>query len=395
MECVFSNDVNESACKVYKARFGDMHDGDIRKIDASQIPDHEVLTAGFPCQSFSTSGKNLGFADERGNLFFEVHRLLEAKRPPFVLLENVKGLLTNDKGNTIRVILRMLRELGYQCDVALLDASTFGVPQKRVRTFILGIGPDFFPMMGNPARRHVLAARLPGLTPIIPQHEDVKGNLSALRPTNRIPVPPRLLEVVTEKVARRPRRMFRLRDNRLGPGSIPTWRVGLFGEVSPRQEEILEDMRRKNQEHVWELIDKKGEEGSCIARFTARMLKASKSELDQLSEMGYIRKAGGQYNLINRTIIPGNLPSCYAGPLGKAPTTTASNMAQLGLVKEDGIYALGPGEYEQVQGFPVGHTDVEGISDKERIRLVGNSVVPAVVAWLGRVIQRVAEEEVK
>jgi DNA-cytosine methyltransferase len=390
MECVLANDFNPSACKVYKARFGDVREGDVRKLDSSEVPDHDILTAGFPCQSFSTSGKSLGFADERGNLFFEVHRILKAKNPPFVLLENVKGLLTNDKGRTIRVIIEMLSELGYHCDIALLDASAFGVPQRRVRTFILGVSPDYFYMCGNPAKRHPLAC-LKGLYPIIHHHEPTRGNLSALHPAMRLPVPARLSNELKEGIERSPRRMFRIRDNRLGPGSIPTWRVGLLGDVSPRQEEVLEDMRKKNQAHVWELIDKKGIE-SCIARFTPRQLKATKAELDQLSEMGYIRKSGDKYNLINRTIVPGGLPSCYSGPRGTAPTTTASNMAQLGLIMEDGVYGMGPEEYELIQGLPAGHTDVEGIGSRERVRLVGNSVVPAVTSWMGRIIKHIAGE---
>ena len=390
MECVLANDFNPSACKVYKARFGDVREGDVRKLDSSEVPDHDILTAGFPCQSFSTSGKSLGFADERGNLFFEVHRILKAKNPPFVLLENVKGLLTNDKGRTIRVIIEMLSELGYHCDIALLDASAFGVPQRRVRTFILGVSPDYFYMCGNPAKRHPLAC-LKGLYPIIHHHEPTRGNLSALHPSMRLPVPARLSNELKEGIERSPRRMFRIRDNRLGPGSIPTWRVGLLGDVSPRQEEVLEDMRKKNQAHVWELIDKKGIE-SCIARFTPRQLKATKAELDQLSEMGYIRKSGDKYNLINRTIVPGGLPSCYSGPRGTAPTTTASNMAQLGLIMEDGVYGMGPEEYELIQGLPAGHTAVEGIGSRERVRLVGNSVVPAVTSWMGRIIKHIAGE---
>jgi len=392
MECVLANDVNASACEVYRSRFGDVLEGDVRSLDANKVPDHDLLTAGFPCQSFSHAGKNLGMADERGNLFFDVHRVLKAKRPPFFLIENVRGLLTNDKGRTIRIMLEMLNGLGYRCDVALLDASSFGVAQRRVRAFLVGVTRDIFPMTANPAERNLLASRLPGLIPVVPQHDPIQGDLSGLRPSTRIDVPDKLLGVLRERIAKKPRRMLRIRDNRLGSGSIPTWKVSLFGDVSERQEKILDDVRRRNQEHVWSLIDKKGEEGSCIARFSARQLKATKAELDQLSEMGYLRKSGDKYNLINRTIIPGSLPSCYAGPKGTAPTTTASNMSGMGLVLEDGVYALGAKEYEQIQGFPVGHTAIEGLSEKERVRLIGNSVVPPVIEWLGRVIKRVMEE---
>jgi len=138
--CVFANDNDKYACQIYRARFGDgeLHEGDIRAVDADAIPDHDLLCAGFPCQSFSIAGKRKGFEDTRGTLFFEICRVLRAKRPSYLLLENVKGLLSSDNGATFCTILKSLDDLGYDCQWQVLNSKNFGVPQNRERVFIIG-----------------------------------------------------------------------------------------------------------------------------------------------------------------------------------------------------------------------------------------------------------------
>ncbi|MBA7586445.1 IS1595 family transposase ISCco3 [subsurface metagenome] len=176
--CVFANEWNKYACQIYQKNFGNknirsiesqlykrpkklnspkdkllerkcldsekwdeksrLHEGDIRSISAEFIPDHDLLTAGFPCQSFSIAGKRKGFKDTRGTLFFEICRIAEVKRPRLLLLENVQGLLNHDKGNTFRIILSSLSELGYDCEWEVLNSKDFGVPQNRPRVFIIG-----------------------------------------------------------------------------------------------------------------------------------------------------------------------------------------------------------------------------------------------------------------
>ena len=144
--CVFSSEWDESAQDTYEANFGERPAGDIRAIDASSIPDHEVLVGGFPCQAFSLSGisqrnsvgKPHGFADKtQGTLFFEIARILGAKKPAAFLLENVKNLENHDCGKTIKVIVGTLRDLGYRTSYKVMDASGL-VPQHRERIFIVG-----------------------------------------------------------------------------------------------------------------------------------------------------------------------------------------------------------------------------------------------------------------
>ena len=112
--------------------------GDITKIKAEDLPEFDLIVGGFPCQSFSIAGKRGGFADTRGTLFFDIARIIKAKQPRLLLLENVKGLLSHDKGDTFRVILATLDELGYNCQWQVLNSKNFGVPQNRERVFIIG-----------------------------------------------------------------------------------------------------------------------------------------------------------------------------------------------------------------------------------------------------------------
>ena len=138
-ECVFSAENNPFACKLYEMNFGVNPDCDITKLDASALPDFDVLCAGFPCQAFSICGKKQGFADEtRGTLFFDVCRVLEEKRPYCVVLENVANLEKHDNGNTLRVILDSLANLGYTVTYRVLNARDFGVPQSRERIILIG-----------------------------------------------------------------------------------------------------------------------------------------------------------------------------------------------------------------------------------------------------------------
>lgn len=141
--CVFSSEWDEDACKTYTANFSEHPAGDITKISAADIPDFDILLGGFPCQAFSIIGKQEGFADEtRGTLFFEIERILKAKRPPAFMLENVRNLVAHDKGRTLKVIIEHLEALEYHVYWKVLNALDFGVPQKRERIIIVGFKGD-------------------------------------------------------------------------------------------------------------------------------------------------------------------------------------------------------------------------------------------------------------
>lgn len=135
--CVYSSEWDESVQKVYEQNFGERPDGDITKVDENSIPNHDILCAGFPCQAFSISGKQQGFEDSRGTLFFDVARIIKAKKPKVVFMENVKNFATHDEGRTLSVVQATMEELGYQFNQKILTAVDFGVPQKRERIYMV------------------------------------------------------------------------------------------------------------------------------------------------------------------------------------------------------------------------------------------------------------------
>lgn len=143
-KCVFTSEWDEFSKKTYLANFGELPFGDITKIDAVTIPQHDILTAGFPCQAFSIAGRREGFEDTRGTLFFDVVRIIKEKQPKAFFLENVKGLTNHDKGRTLKIILETLRDdLNYFVpEPQVLNAKDFGVPQHRERIFIVGFRKD-------------------------------------------------------------------------------------------------------------------------------------------------------------------------------------------------------------------------------------------------------------
>jgi len=136
--CIFASEIDPEAKRAYKENYGIEPHGDITKIEANIIPDHDILFAGFPCQPFSIIGSRMGFDDIRGTLFFEIARILKEKLPSMFILENVKQLSRHDKGKTLLTIIKVLEELGYKVKYDILNALDYGLPQKRERIIIVG-----------------------------------------------------------------------------------------------------------------------------------------------------------------------------------------------------------------------------------------------------------------
>ena len=136
-KCVFSSEINQACKEVYLANYGEEPFGDISLKNPSEIPDHDVLVGGFPCQPFSICGKRKGFDDIRGTLFFYIQEIIKEKQPKIVLLENVKHLIHHDKGDTLRIILKSIENLGYFVEYKLMNSVNFKVPQNRERLIIV------------------------------------------------------------------------------------------------------------------------------------------------------------------------------------------------------------------------------------------------------------------
>ncbi len=139
-QCVFSCEIDANAQRTYEANFGETPFDDVRRVEARDLPPHDVLAGGFPCQAFSIAGRRGGFEDTRGTLFFDLARLIRVRRPQAVFLENVKGLKNHAGGKTLETILHVLRrDLGYHVpEPRIINAKHFGVPQNRERIFIVG-----------------------------------------------------------------------------------------------------------------------------------------------------------------------------------------------------------------------------------------------------------------
>ncbi|MBM2817160.1 MAG: Cytosine-specific methyltransferase [Ignavibacteria bacterium] len=205
-ENVFTSEWDSAAQKMYEANFNEKPFGDINDISPQDIPDHDILLAGFPCQPFSIAGKGLGFADTRGTLFFNIEAILQNKKPQAFLLENVKRLTTHDNGRTFSVILDKLKELGYTVFHKVFNSLDFGVPQKRERIYIVGfreaihfkfpkplgyykpltefldkdedVPKNFFVTENMKTKRFAAVKGIPPFPSV--WHENIGGNISAL-----------------------------------------------------------------------------------------------------------------------------------------------------------------------------------------------------------------------
>lgn len=171
--CLWANEYNSTACNIYRKNFGskELKEGDINKIKTDEIPGHILLVGGFPCQPFSVAGKRKGVQEERGTLFTNIYRITKNKRPIFLLLENVEGLLINDDGRTFSTILQWLGSLGYILEWQVFNSKNHRVPQSRTRVFIIGhrrdkfTGPIFPVQTGTNPKTIQVVTQITGDTP--------------------------------------------------------------------------------------------------------------------------------------------------------------------------------------------------------------------------------------
>jgi len=156
-DCVFSSEWDKYAQITYAANFGETPQGDITLVEVADVPKHDVLIGGFPCQPFSQAGLKKGFEDTRGTLFFDVARIIDYRKPSMVLLENVKGFVGHDKGRTLEIVKETLEDLGYNVFFKVLNAKDFGVPQNRERVYIVALNKRKMGSIGfqfpNPPRK--------------------------------------------------------------------------------------------------------------------------------------------------------------------------------------------------------------------------------------------------
>ena len=337
--CLWANDNDRYACEVYRRNFGskELIEADIGTINARSVPDHDLLTAGFPCQSFSVAGKRKGFEDTRGTLFHDIARVVEAKRPPLLLLENVKGLLSAQDGYCFARILQTLDELGYWTEWQVLNSKHFGVPQNRERVFVVG-------HLGEAGGREIF--------PITETCEDLDGTHQEER--NLI-----AKSVLIQSQGREP-------------------------HIETRKDSVSHALKGKGgwEGNYVQVYDPKG---------IAPMLHKSGGRGTYLRQVGNLFSSGAADGRIYDA--SGISPSLRGFSFGwsKPKIAIADTLCDRWLMEtqhhdkpmcEYRIRRLTPTESERLQGFPDGWT--EGVSSTQRYKLLGNAVTVNVIEFLGK-----------
>lgn len=393
--CVFTSEIKECAIKVLKQNHPKEEIcGDITKINENDIPDFDFLCAGFPCQAFSAAGKRLGFVDTRGTLFFEVERILRAKRPKGFILENVEGLTNHDGGNTLKVILSHLEDIGYSVSYKVLNAKNFGVPQDRKRIYIVGTFTGKEVSLEFENQPSIL--------------EDI---LEKGLPTSKSKFVKNLLSKYTVK------QLYgkSIKDKRGGKDNIHSWDLEIKGETTKEECFLLNMILKERRKRKW--ADEIGIKWMDGMPLTYRQIKTFcdypdlKRMLDKLAAQGYLSL---EHPKQLKTIVGENgavatireedpsLPKGYNIVAGKlsfeiskildprkvAPTLVAMDMQRLFVPDGRGVRKLTLREGLRLCGYPEEYKF--DISEKEGFDLLGNTVVvPVIQSVASRLIQTI------
>lgn len=350
--CMFASEIDKHACKTYEYNHGIKPHGDITKIDAKDIPDHDILFAGFPCQSFSVAGKRLGFEDTRGTLFFEIARILKEEQPKMFLLENVKGLKSHDNGKTLATIVDTLQSLGYNVHYTILNTKDYGVPQNRERIFFVGF----------------------------------KEPRSFQWPQKHAPIT--LSQFFGGNWAKETAHTIKKGGRGSGVDDKHNWNSYMYSDLRNGENTI----------HSWDIIDTTDREKHiCITLLTNRRKKIygnkdgnslsfddlvqlipdlQQNELEQLIEKKILKKTDNRYDFHNAKNSRG-INGIYRVFSSQSifPTITATK--QLDFIGFENIRRLTPHECARLQGFP--NSFIFPVSDSQAYKQCGNAVSVNVV----------------
>lgn len=381
--CVFTSEIKPYAVKVLR----DNHPtetitGDITKVETKEIPDFDILCAGFPCQAFSSAGKRQGFADTRGTMFFEIERILRDKKPQGFILENVEGLVNHDNGKTLSVITERLESLGYKFDFKVLNSKYFGVPQERKRIYIIGSKFEKPDLDNFPIQDSTLADILE------------KGCKTSDTPFIKNLLKHFKIEELYGKS---------IKDKRGGKDNIHSWDLGIKGEVSKEQkcllDTILTERRKKkwadiigidwmdgmpltmeqirsfyNVSNLQEMLDDLAEKGYLKFEHPKKLVKevvdgipTSHREYDTTKPKGYNIVAGKLSFEINKVLSPNDI----------APTLVAMDMQKLYVADGKGLRRFTLREGLRLCGYP--DDMIFDVNEKEGFDLLGNTVVVPVI----------------
>lgn len=377
-KCVFSSDIKPSAIKSYKFNFGENPECDITKVNPTNLPNFDFLLAGFPCQAFSQAGLGLGFQDTRGTLFFDIAKILLAKKPIGFVLENVEGLVHHDKGRTFKIIRKTLEELGYSIQAKVLNGKDFGLAQSRNRIYIIGLrGMKVKELAGFSKKTSVLRDIIDESTPPI-QTEFTKKLLSHYK-----------IDELYGKA---------IKDKRGGSNNIHSWDIGLKGEVSKEQKELLELLLRQRRNKKWaDIIGIKWMDGMPLTEdmiFSFYPHPKLHALLDDLVAKGYLTYEHPKQLINNRRVADTSLEKGYNIVTGKlsfeftkilcpdsvTPTIVATDVHKLAVPVNGGIRTLTINEGLKLFGFPDDYR-LDFMKESEAFDLLGNTVcVPVIKA---------------
>ncbi|AFY33214.1 DNA (cytosine-5-)-methyltransferase [Calothrix sp. PCC 7507] len=369
--CVLSSEINTDAQLVYQENFGHKPLGDVRLIDS--LPEHEILLAGFPCQSFSHAGKKAGFGDIRGTLFFEIARLLDSYKPKAFIFENVRGLYSHDEGKTLATIQHEIQKRGYSFHAFLLNSANFGLPQNRVRIYLVGIldaSPtlklmsDVGPKDSHSYNPQQLSLFYPAQKPITVA--DILEN----NPDSKYDCSPEFVNAL--------KRIFHGNLNRLhgvrlidyrGGNSIHSWELGLRGECSADEIALMNlfILKRRNKEFGREQDGKLLTKEQISSFFKHPHLGEI---LDTLVNKKYLKFINGKYKPLS-----GNFSFevyKFVDPDKISVTLVASDANRLGVYHNQRVRRLTPREAARLQGFP--DSFILHPNDDKAYYQLGNSV---------------------
>lgn len=389
-KCVFSSDIKPAALKAYKNYFNDDAKCDITKVQISNIPNFDFLLAGFPCQAFSQAGLGMGFQDTRGTLFFDVAKILMEKKPLGFVLENVEGLVNHDKGKTFKVIVNTLEELGYSVETKVLNAKDFGLAQSRNRIYFIGYKGKKVNTLESFESTHCV------LKDIIDYSIPAKHSFFTKKLLEHYKV-----EDLYGKA---------IKDKRGGVNNIHSWDIGIKGEISEDQRELLELLLRQRRNKKWaDLIGIKWMDGMPL---TENMIKTFYSHenlhemLTDLVDKGYLAYEYPKQLIGNRRIPDESLEKGYNIVTGKlsfefskvlspddvTPTLVATDVQKLAVPVKDGIRSLSINEGLRLFGYPDDYR-LDFLRESEAFDLLGNTVcVPVIKAVSGRLLDTYLNE---
>ena len=386
-ECLLSSEINSDAQKVYQTNFNDTPLGDIRLID--QLPEHDILLAGFPCQSFSGAGKKAGFGDTRGTLFFEIMRLIDTAQPQAFIFENVRGLVSHDGGKTLETIKHEITSRGYSFDYFLLNSSNFSLPQNRVRVYLVGIlnASPQFGLVSDLGPKDSHSCNHQQLSLFSPLSKSVTvADILEDNPDPKYDCSPEFVNALKQIVKNDLNRLhgMRLIDYR-GGNSIHSWELGLRGECSLDEIELMNRfiLKRRNKEFGHDRDGKLLTKEQIATFFVHPNLDEI---LDLLVTKKYLQCNNDLYKPVS-----GNFSFDvykFLDPQKISVTIVASDANKLGVYHNHRVRRITPREAARLQGFS-DNFSLHSKDDKAYYQL-GNSVsINVVKAVAKEVIQNV------